>query len=1073
MASHTAAMAKFARPNTKGVLLRNQLFETLNSLQKMPVLWIQSPAGAGKTTLISSYLEALRLPCLWYQVDEGDGDLASFFYYLQKAFRSIPSESKEQSQLPLLTSEYQASLPFFTQRFFEQLFSELGAINRLVFDNYQAVSHRADFHRAMIHGLAAIPPERQVVIISREAPTGDYVRMRANGEMAVLTWDQLRLSLDESQKIAELRCHHPLDEEQIARLHDRCEGWAAGLVLLLETTRSLKTECINMNENAVWEDIFNYFAGEVFEHMDASTQAFLIRTAFLPKINAQSANQLAGIKDAAQILSMLTRNQYFTTKHTEHEPVYQYHQLFRQFLLAKVGSILSSGEIITTKQLAASLAQETGQIEDAASLLQDIQDWSGLIRLILDHAPSLILQGRNKTLHHWIDCIPEAYRETNPWIIYWLGMCSLPVGLIKSRSCLQQAFEHFLQQKEPAGIFLSWSGIVETYIYEWGDMTPLDHWIAEIERLLPIYPHFPSLEIEAKVSLSMFSALMYRQPDHPDMAYWEKRIKAVMLNTADIQLKITLSCPLIHYYTLWVGRLSKAAFLVDVLRSAISTHPIAPLQYITWRSMEGAYLWMTNQFEESHRAMQESLAVAEKTGIHVWDFMILSNMMLYWSLCRDRKDKAGEILEKLSYIHGTHRKLDISHYYYLSAYNALCLGDLPLSLEHITAAIKLAGEAGVSFVHNYYKTGLADILIESGDYDQAERFLHETYEYGLKIGSRSLESQCSWLWAMMYIKQKKDEAAFKHLRRYLRNSRKYATANHGWWRASIMSILYSKALEADIETEHVQQLIRQHDMRPSAIGQCIENWPYPFKLYSLGRFTVKLHDKSPPFRLKGQKKPIELLKTLLAFGARDVKDEQLSNALWPDADGESAHKSFTTTLHRLRKIVGNDQAILLKGRKVSLNPDLCWVDIWQLQRHLEESGKILANPPHALAELQKISNQIVTCYKGHFLEGDEHIWVLGPRERLWRKVLHVVRQIGTLLENGRHWAEAADLYRQYLSIDPLSEELYCELIRCHGRSGNKAQALDTYQKCRKMLKEALGIQPSSKTEQMRKTYIPQ
>ena len=130
-------------------------------------------------------------------------------------------------------------------------------------------------------------------------------------------------------------------------------------------------------------------------------------------------------------------------------------------------------------------------------------------------------------------------------------------------------------------------------------------------------------------------------------------------------------------------------------------------------------------------------------------------------------------------------------------------------------------------------------------------------------------------------------------------------------------------------------------------------------------------------------------------------------------------------------------------------------------------------PPHAPAELQRISNQMISCYKGHFLDGDEHIWVLGPRERLWSKVMHAVKHVGALLESGKHWAAAVDLYRQCLSIDPFSEELYRGLIRCYGLSGNIAQALDAYQKCCRMLNEALGIDPSPKTEHLRKIYIPQ
>ncbi|RPI68672.1 MAG: hypothetical protein EHM38_08300, partial [Geobacteraceae bacterium] len=233
MVGRTPAMAKFARRNTKGVLLRENLFKALGNVRSSPILWIQSPAGAGKTTLISSYLESQGIPCLWYQVDESDGDLASFFYYMRQAVLSVQPENKEKSQLSLLTPEYTTSMPLFMRRFFEQLFQEINQERIVVFDNYQAVSDKPLFHKTMVKGLTAIPPGRQVIIVSREAPPSVFARLKANGNMVVLSWEQLRLSLNESKQIAELRGYR-LSEAQMARVYESCEGWAAGLVLFLK-----------------------------------------------------------------------------------------------------------------------------------------------------------------------------------------------------------------------------------------------------------------------------------------------------------------------------------------------------------------------------------------------------------------------------------------------------------------------------------------------------------------------------------------------------------------------------------------------------------------------------------------------------------------------------------------------------------------------------------------------------------------------------------------------------------------------------------------------------------------------
>jgi hypothetical protein len=81
------SIAKITRPRITGILPRKRLFHYLDSCRKYPVIWITGPAGSGKTTLVSSYLDANKLPCLWYQVDEGDSDIATFFSYMGMAAR--------------------------------------------------------------------------------------------------------------------------------------------------------------------------------------------------------------------------------------------------------------------------------------------------------------------------------------------------------------------------------------------------------------------------------------------------------------------------------------------------------------------------------------------------------------------------------------------------------------------------------------------------------------------------------------------------------------------------------------------------------------------------------------------------------------------------------------------------------------------------------------------------------------------------------------------------------------------------------------------------------------------------
>ena len=185
-------MSKVTRPILTGVFPRKRLFRQLDRFRKQPIIWVSGPPGCGKTTLINSYIEARKLPCLWYQIDEGDSDIATFFYYLgQAAKRASP---RKRILLPLLTPEYLQGIPTFTQRYFENLYNRLKIPFILVFDNYHEIPAESSFHEIIFNGLSNIPQGKNIILISRSEPPSILIRLRANNLMSILGWDELRLT---------------------------------------------------------------------------------------------------------------------------------------------------------------------------------------------------------------------------------------------------------------------------------------------------------------------------------------------------------------------------------------------------------------------------------------------------------------------------------------------------------------------------------------------------------------------------------------------------------------------------------------------------------------------------------------------------------------------------------------------------------------------------------------------------------------------------------------------------------------------------------------------------------------
>jgi LuxR family maltose regulon positive regulatory protein len=129
-----ASLAKITPPRLSGVYPRERLFKLLDEGRRRPVVWICGLPGAGKTTLIASYLKARALRTLWYRLDEDDADPATLFYYLGVAAKQAAPRKKK--PLPLFTPEYLKGLPAFTRRYFRDLYARLPQSFVVVFDNY-------------------------------------------------------------------------------------------------------------------------------------------------------------------------------------------------------------------------------------------------------------------------------------------------------------------------------------------------------------------------------------------------------------------------------------------------------------------------------------------------------------------------------------------------------------------------------------------------------------------------------------------------------------------------------------------------------------------------------------------------------------------------------------------------------------------------------------------------------------------------------------------------------------------------------------------------------------------------
>ena len=991
-------LGKTTRPLLSEILPRERVFALLRHSAELPLTWVSGPPGSGKTTAVASWLDHAPQPCLWYQIDEGDADPATFFYYLGLAAADLAGE--DHAALPLLTPEYHdAGLLAFTRRYAQALYARLKPPFVIVFDGYHEVPASSPLHEAMREALRELPPGGRAVVVSRVDPPATLARLRANRQLAHIGWEELRLTREETVSIAGRR-RPELAPEARAALYDQTQGWAAGLVLLLEQAR-IGVPIAAAPDLATRQLVFDYLAGEILQKSDARTQEFLLHSAQLAQMTPALAQALSGDAGAGDTLARLHRENYFVARReADGEPVYQYHPMFREFLLARAQEAMPKERRRQLQKDAAALMEKAGQVEEAVALAREGHDWEAMAGLIVRHADSMYAQGRAETLLLWIDDLPPEAQQAHPWTVYWAAASLVQRAPREGRLGFERAFELFRAQEMPdeAGMVLACSGAMYAILYELDDFSLLDRWIALLDDMARAGARLPSPEGEARVAASMFISLTLRQPQRPDIQQWIERALAASQQAPDPNLKLFVGL-LAALTLLWTGVLAKARGLLDAMRRLAAAPGVTPFSLLTLKNVEAMYHMLSAEREPCLAAMRAGLELARATGVHTWSFQLL--VYGYGGALGDGAlDAAAPLARQLDAQAGGAGRFNQCLYHHFQAWESSLRKDPMRALQQEKIALRMAIEVGCPYFEVLTRLAMAQLLAECGDERKCVSHLRQMRALARDIDSRHLEYACLLGFADIALEHGRQRPGLNALRRGFALGREHGYQHFLWWRPAAMARLCAHALAAGVEAEYAKHLVQRRALAPERPPLEVPDWPWQFRVHTLGGFRLLRHGEPlAAGGAKAQRRPLELLKVLVAHGGERVAEELITDAMWPRIDGDSAHRSFTSTLHRLRKLLGDERALVLHEGKLTLDARRFWVDVWALERLCAEIDAAVQGGGAAPGEAERLGARLLELNRGQFLGNEAgEAWSLRPRERLRQRIVRALGQLGAYWE---------------------------------------------------------------------------
>ena len=406
---------------TSDYIPRPRLFRRFDRQRRLTL--VSAPAGYGKSTLLSSWLEILDCPTAWLSLDENDNDMAVFLSYfiaaIQTEFPDIGGNT-----LTLLNSAQKPPL----QTIATSLINELNFIEQayvLVLDDYHLIQEKR-VHDLLAKILLHSPRTLHLVLASRVDPPIPLASLRARSQVMEIRAQDLRFNETETAALVEKLLGTPIDQTKAASLEEQSEGWVTGLRLAVLSREHLGNHDPILNDIHVNNRfVTDYLMSSVYSLQRPDVQEWLIQTAILDRFSPQLCEAVclpgddvkAAELDGESFVDLVSRANLFVIPLDQNHQWFRYHHLFQRFLQSELRKRHSPVEIDALHSRASGWFAKKGFVDEALHHALTSGDFSAAGQIIVQYRHSPLNEDKWYVLDKWLSQLPDETVQQRPALL--------------------------------------------------------------------------------------------------------------------------------------------------------------------------------------------------------------------------------------------------------------------------------------------------------------------------------------------------------------------------------------------------------------------------------------------------------------------------------------------------------------------------------------------------------------------------------------------------------------------------------------------------------------------------------